>query len=1204
MPSRRSGIPALIVLFFTLQISAEPAQTVQEKVRICLFESKNFFELDESNTKSGYAYEFLQEISKYTHWQYEYSTYNGPWETQAEKLKNGEIDILTRSITASGYDESSFTLSDSPLVITSAVLVTNPENAGLWKNAPNKGTLIIGIATNSYYEEQIKQFCTDKGFTVKFTYFTDENALNDALHIEKTVHAILTLKPFESSQELLIAEFEPYEMYFLVNNKNTRLLSELNKAMAMIDRYSTAIRSTLNKKYMEYKENDGAFSITLDEYFFLEDYKKTKPGLQAMMTPERKPISYFESGEPKGICWDIINSAIEHLELNVSIIETKTQSEYFDTIRGEKPGIILTRGKDLAWAEQEGYRFTDPYMSLYYSSLQLKDYTPEFKKAAVIDGPRVLDNYIKARYTEDQIIRCNTIEECIESLINKEASIVFLDSYTAHYYLDSDYKRQLEDAVIPGLQWDLCVAVHNSLDARLFSILNKAVRNISAESLYTAIQLHTHTHEKDGMLSIPELLYTKPLRFVVMVISPFLLVVLLGLYIYSIRTQKKVLSAMEEKSQFGLVLCSSFDTVCEWNLDDNTIQYFFYMQNQLVKQKDFFTVTEYIDHAQKNVVHPEDKESFAYLFSTANLETLLARPRTLYKEFRLFTPGSKNKNSYEWNAVTLQAFTSHKQKRSFIICTKNIDDVKHSEDLKNEQLKEALNIAEKANKSKSAFLSRMSHEIRTPLNAILGFITLAKRTITEPQKSLDYISKSEYASKHLLSLINDILDMSAIESGKMKINEAEFEFKDFISSLAATFYGQAKLKNIRFSTILSNITEEYLCGDQVRLNQILMNILSNAIKFTPVNGEVSLIITQRLIKEKTVYMQFVVSDTGIGMSLEFLKKIGKPFEQESVSIAQEFGGSGLGISISRNLIQAMNGSMTIQSTENKGSVFSIEIPLGLVNKENPLAVHSSYEGKQVLIITMDKDLGDYEKQLFKACGVNAHISLSIDEVHQHVTADHTPCSLCIIDVDIPHGDQLMFIEDVKNIVPDETPLAVLSYDFSLLEEQARELHIEHFVQKPLFQSTVLNLLISVLGDYQTTARPEASFNFKGKHILLAEDNDFNREIAVDILSTQGFLVDTVKNGMEAVSFFEKSPINFYDLVLLDIQMPVLNGHEASKKIRSLSRPDAQLVPVIAMTANAFAEDVAAALSSGMNDHIAKPIDTRTLFSVLQRYIPG
>ena len=1204
MPSRRFIFLVCILFFLFLQIPALYADTVLGKVRICLYEENNFFEIDASGNKSGYAYEFLQEISKYTNWQYEYSTYTGSWETQSEKLKNGEIDVLTRSVTASGYDESSFTLSDSPLVITSAVLVTNPENAGLWKNPAGMNTLIIGITANTYYEDQIKQFCSDKGFTVKFNYFTDENALNNALYKEKTVHAILTLKPFESSQKLLIAEFEPYKIYFLVNKNNTRLLSELNKAMAMIDRYSTAIRSTLNEKYMEHKEYEGAFSITLDEYFFLEEYKITKQEVNAVMAPEKKPVSYFKAGEPKGICWDIINSAIKHLELNVSIIETKTESEYLNTIAAYKPDLILTKGKDLAWAEQEGYRFTDPYLTLYYSSLQLKNYTPKIEKAAVVNSPQILETYIKTHYREDQILRYNTIEECFESLINKETSIIFLDSYSAQYYLHNDYKRQLEETTIPGLARDLSIAVHKSLDARLFSILNKAVRNISADSLYTSIQSNAHTITGNGMVTLSELLYTKPLRFIVMILSPFLLFVLLGLYIYSIKTQKKVISAMEEKSQFASVLCSSFDTVCEWNLDYNTIQYFFYMDNKLVKQKDFFTVTEYIDHAKKNVVHPEDKESFVYLFSTANLETLLARPRTLYKEFRLFTPGSKNKNSYEWNAVTLQAFTSHKQKRSFIVCTKNIDDVKHSEDIKNEQLKEALNIAEKANKSKSAFLSRMSHEIRTPLNAILGFITLAKRTITEPQKSLDYISKSEYASKHLLSLINDILDMSAIESGKMKINEADFELKDFISSLSATFYGQAKLKNIRFSTILSNITEEYLCGDQVRLNQILMNILSNAIKFTPVNGEVSLIITQRLIKEKTVYMQFVVSDTGIGMSQEFLKKIGKPFEQESASIAQEFGGSGLGISISRNLIQAMKGSMTIQSTENKGSVFSIEIPLGLVNKETPPLTPSLYEGKQVLIITMDKDLGDYEKQLFRSCGINAHIALNIEDVRNHVTPDHIPCSLCIIDIDISQGDQLSFIQEIKNILPAETPIAVLSYDYSLIEEQARELAIDHFVQKPLFQSTVLNLIITVLGEYQTDTYPPVTFDFKGKHILLAEDNDFNREIAVDILNTQGFLVDTAKNGMEAVRFFENSPINFYDIVLLDIQMPILNGHQACKQIRSLSRADAVVVPVIAMTANAFAEDVAAALSSGMNDHIAKPIDIRTLFSVLQKYITG
>ncbi len=1199
MINRRLCTAFFFFLFLVFSVfTLEPGK----KVRIGIYEDNTLFTIDEKNTKSGYAYEFLQEISKYTNWNYEYFPFAGEWDTQADKLKSRDLDILTKSTTGGDFDEIEFAVSDSPLLITSTVLVTNPQNAYLWKNHEERKTLTIGITQDNFYEQQIQNFCAARGITPVFAYFSDDISLHNALHTSKSVQAILTLRPFESSKELYLAEFEPFKIYFVLNKQNTELLAELNKAMAMIDRYSTAVRSTLNKKYMEHKENEDAFSLTLEEYFYLEEHKKSGETLEAIITPARAPVSYFENGTPKGICYDIIHTALQPLGLQFSLIETKTQAEYLNTIDLEKPGILLARRKDLTWAEQEGYRFTDPYITLTYTSLHLKNYTPEVIRAASIESPVLMDSYIKKYYSDDQINIFNTMDECILSLLNKESSMVILDSYTAQYYLEKDYKHQLEEEAIPSLQWDLCIAVNNSLDARLFSILNKAVRNISDESRYDAVYANTHEHPDEGLMNLSELLYTRPLLFIILLIAPFLLAVLIGLNIYSTRTQRKLFRAMEEKSRFGSVLCSSFDTVSEWNLDDNTIQYYFVIESQIVKQKDFFTVAEFIEHAKKHVLHPDDADAFSAVFETANLESLLSHPRTIYKEYRLLTPGSKNKSGYEWNSVTLQAFSSYHHNRSFIICLKNIDDVKHNEELKNEQLREALLMAEKANKGKSDFLSRMSHEIRTPLNAILGFITLAKRTINESQKALDYMEKSEYASKHLLSIINDILDMSAIESGKMKIKEDVFELKPFISSLSGIFYGQAKLKSIHFSTIITNITEEYLYGDQVRLNQILMNILSNAIKFTPVDGNVSLTITQKLIKGSTVYMQFKVADTGIGMSDEFLQKIGKPFEQESIQISRDFGGSGLGISISKNLIHAMNGTMIIESEENKGSIFTIEVPLKLAGHK-PLQKSTKYQDYRVLIITKDMELGEYEKKLFAYFGIETTLMQDSISVSEHLTLEQKPYSLCLIDADVPSEAPHDFVQKIKQVIPEGTPIAVLSYDFSQFEEKVRELSILHFIQKPLFQSTILNLLTEVFGGYQAEKQNEKVRDFSGKHILLAEDNDFNSEIAVDILSSRGFIIDSVRNGKDAVEFFDKSPVSFYDLVLLDIQMPVLNGHEACKAIRNLQRSDAETVPIIAMTANALAEDVSAALSSGMNDHIAKPIDTNNLFTVLKRYIP-
>ena len=520
-----------------------------------------------------------------------------------------------------------------------------------------------------------------------------------------------------------------------------------------------------------------------------------------------------------------------------------------------------------------------------------------------------------------------------------------------------------------------------------------------------------------------------------------------------------------------------------------------------------------------------------------------------------------------------------------------------------------------ANTAKSSFLSRMSHEIRTPLNAIIGYNTIAQGEIYEVRdeadrrqvemKVMDCLSKSEIASKHLLNIINDVLDMAAIEGGKIKISHERFDFKGLITSLTTIFYSQARAKGVEFEVLFDTLTEEWFVGDQVRINQILTNLLTNAIKFTPTGGAVRLTITQPEAEANAAHIHFQVSDTGIGMEPEYLSRIWTPFEQADSSISRRFGGSGLGLSITKNLVDLMGGSITVTSAPGKGSSFGVDLTFERTQQQ---LKHDAYDFSSISALVVDDDVStcDYIRLLFNRCGAKcAAVTSGADALKAIALAQEKgeSYSLCLVDWRMPQMDGIETIRGIRRTVGRELPIIVLTaYDYSELADKAAEVGVSRFISKPLFQSSLFDLLAGVSGPQARKAlKKNASIDFEGARVILAEDNAMNMEIAKAILQSVGLRVDCAWNGKEALELFEASPVATYMAVLMDVHMPVMDGHEATRAIRACAHAQAKTIPIIAMTADAFAENVAEAHAAGMNDHIAKPIDTATLFATLAKY---
>jgi len=518
----------------------------------------------------------------------------------------------------------------------------------------------------------------------------------------------------------------------------------------------------------------------------------------------------------------------------------------------------------------------------------------------------------------------------------------------------------------------------------------------------------------------------------------------------------------------------------------------------------------------------------------------------------------------------------------------------------------ARNEAIKANKAKSEFLSNMSHDIRTPMNAIIGMTAIATSHVDDRNQLLNCLRKITLSSRHLLGLINDILDMSKIESGKMTLNPEIISLRETMESIVSIILPQVKSKNQKFEILISDILSEGVFCDGVRLNQVLINFLSNAYKFTPEGGEILFFLTQEESPRGSRYVRvhFRVKDNGIGMPPEFQKKIFESFSREDNARVNKTEGSGLGMAISKYIIDTMGGTIEIKSEIGKGTEFHVTIDM---EQAAGTEADMTLPGWNLLLVDDKEQMSRKTAARLRELGLNCDWApdggTAMDMVEKrHKRQD--PYQIVIFDWGVDDQDGLETAGRIRERFGEEAPMLLVSaYDWSDMEEEARNAGISGFLQKPLFKSTLYYGLLQHMNPERMTQEAQGASreDFRGIRVLLAEDNDINYEIARELLSGRGMEIEWAENGQICVEMFEKSQPGYYQVILMDIRMPVMSGYEATRKIRSLARPDAKL-PIIAMTADAFSEDVQRCKECGMNDHTSKPIDMDALTHILSHYL--
>ena len=546
----------------------------------------------------------------------------------------------------------------------------------------------------------------------------------------------------------------------------------------------------------------------------------------------------------------------------------------------------------------------------------------------------------------------------------------------------------------------------------------------------------------------------------------------------------------------------------------------------------------------------------------------------------------------------------------YVILKSDTTDVQREQLEINAQLKLALDEAKQASIAKTAFLSRMSHEIRTPMNAIIGLDNIALKDAGLTDSARGYLEKIGGSARYLLSLINDILDMSRIESGRMVMKKEEFLFSNFLDQIKTIVDGQCRDKGIKFKCLIRGEIDDYYIGDDTKLKQVIINILGNSVKFTEPGGTVFMGIEKIASYEGQSTLKFSLQDTGIGMDKEYLPKIFDAFSQEDDTTTSKYGGSGLGLAITQNIVELMNGTIKVDSTKGVGTTFIVEIPLQNAAKKDVIKEYDLRPQDLHILIIDDNPVDLRHAQIMlEEIGVSSEICQSGKEAMEMIHLAHgrrEEYNLILVDLKMPGQDGVEVTKEIRKILGKDTTVVILtSYNWSDVEEEARAAGVDAFMAKPIFANSVLNefkQIVQSRGNVEKEEKKEA--DLRGRRILVAEDVEVNAIIMQELLSMGGMESEVAENGQRAVELFEENPENYFDAILMDVRMPVMDGLEATRTLRALERPDSKKIPIIAMTANAFDEDVQNSLQAGMNAHLAKPVEPDHLYSTLGEIIGG
>ncbi len=1195
---------AAAVLWFYMMpaLHAKAAQAAPRTIRIpCGI--NDLLRLDENGEPTGYCLDYLTELAQINNWTYEYVPC--AWSEAVDMLERGELDIL---FPTDHLPERETTMDFSTQVggYTSSGLFARADTGYGYEDFGAFQGVRIGVTRDSSNDRALVEFSRAHGFSYIPVYLNSLEEKVRALEAGQ-IDMILVTASNDIPGTVLLSVLDASPFYYTVKEGNTALLDELNRGMQqLITTEPELVAQTAQQCLVG--NNASPLALTDAE----RAYAATNPEIVVGFYEETEPLAYIrEDGAYDGIYVKLLERLRDDAGLNLTLRPISRAQDWTALLKSGELDFYIGASENFI-RHSEGLHATEAVLD--YENILIMQRSCAFDSLetpviALTRGRTYWESYLpELLHKRIEVKYYTSARQCLLAVSRGEADATVINNLEFNY--------QSKNARFADLiQWqnfrspsEVGLVATADPNSPMFTLMGKAIRRLSLDVVNAVINSHLNMPYDDYTLA--DQLYASRLVLSCVGVAVLAMVVIVVVIYLARRRQRAAEAAAGQREKYQLqilaALSQDYSAIYYIDLERN--------RNQVVRQEaelwadsDTLPYSEAMRRYVSDNVQPDTSEPLLALSDPKAVIDRFGEEKGFTVRYRVL-PNEQKQEFFEMHFVDV---SEGDREHAMVLGFRCVDEAVREEQTQKQLLRDALEAANRASAAKSDFMSKMSHDIRTPMNAIIGMTAIAAAHADNPDRVRDALGKITSSSRHLLGLINEVLDMSKIESGTISLAAETFSLSDMLGNVLQIIQPQAQLHRHDFRVHVQDVRHEDVVGDNLRLQQVLLNLLSNAVKYTPDGGEISLTVREQAVNLHNMgCYEFTVEDNGIGMSKAYLEHIFEPFSRAEDLRTSKVQGTGLGMAIAQNIVHMMNGNITVESQEGKGSKFTVTIYLRLQNAQDMDT--SALADLSVLVVDDD----DCARQ--SLCGMLDEIGMRSEGCScgqdavaavQRALDTAAPFYAAILDWKMPGMSGLDTARAIKRLVGDTLPIIILTaYDWSEIEAEARAAGVDAFLNKPVFKSGLVRVFRS-LRDEATEENGQASpleplmqHDFSGRRVLLVEDNELNREIAKEVLEMAGLTVEEAENGQIAVNLFAESEEGYYSLVLMDIQMPVMNGYDATVAIRSLERPDARRVPILAMTANAFVEDVQAAKAAGMNEHLAKPMNFEALSEMLKKYL--
>lgn len=1195
---------ALLVFSFTFlaiflfhDVTDSFADSMDKTVKVGFFYYPCYNEISENGKYSGFGFEITEKLRAYAGWDVEYVGYENSWPEMLEMLVSGDVDMLLNVSRTPQRDEV-LNYSETDIGIANIILAARSDDSRFSvKNYSTFDGACIGILAGDIANEYVEEYASSHGFEYTVKYFDNFDDIHAALlNKEVDITASSCFRKVYDDEKVLDSFGDDY-CYIATAKSNKALMAEIDKAIDSLLLVEPNVFSDLKKKYFGIEE-ERHYSFSREEREYLEKHKDIP--IKAFAVDGIEPLAYSSEGEVKGIITDYLSLISEITGLSFEVDGVGASADAFAIKDKYDYDLRLDAISDYGLSNYYGYKLTTPYLKFPMSYLMLNGTSEPEKIGFILVGSDL--DMIDEPVIQDNKYEYVSINEAINALNQRTVDALFLSSYVAQYVADKDVGNNYYVQTLPEKFFELSFGVYDDVDNILCSILSKAVTYVNDTDVQRVIAQNVGNIEKDE-ISLKRMLDRHPYlawggTIVLLVVAAVIIILAIKAY----ASKKLSIMGLENLSFFRTVLDSNIFAIRLDVSKDKNSEFRLYLSDKSTKNSMGITVTdisldEIADYRKK--VYFEDVSKYDHVYSDENIQEIIETGKSSYDELRVMDPSGK----YIYVAVTMQVMPKITSAERFLICVKDIDKSKREEEEKRNTLSLALETAKNYSESKTRFLSQMSHDIRTPLNAIVGMANIAQNNMDNHEKVKECLDIINDSSDHLLSLINDILDMTRIESGKLSFSNTRFSIKDSLEKSVSMQIVRMHRSNISYTVDKDHIEHEFIVSDPTRMEQVFSNIISNAVKYTNPGGHIDIVLKENeSTSDETFFYEFEVKDTGIGMSEATLSKLFNPFERaREVEFVE---GTGLGMAITKNIVDALGGIIKVSSKEGVGTTVNISFAFS-DNVKNSLSEFPELENQKALLITSDMSIKGLVTSLLTegAMEVDSFPDFVSFSEALNKNEEKPEYKVIVLALMQPLSVELTYIKRIREIFGNDPILMdITAEDYSGMSASLQEIKFNGFVNMPVYRSNVIRIVENELEKSKKHVKKPISVTAVGKKALIVEDVEINAMFSEAIAQMKGFTCDIAENGKVAVEKLENSEDGYYSIVLMDIQMPVMNGYEATRKIRASEREYLKNIPIIAMSANAFEEDVLKCKVAGMNDHIAKPVDINRFSNLVDIYV--